>query len=152
MRTGKRENDKDETVAEEVAVMDYTAPGTETFTSSPEKGSGFVLHHVFRRLMEDEKKRVWADKDLNSLITPGNHSSEIVGTERLGSSWCESSSVLSNERAHIRRRWRNEFVTGVTTACLRNIENLTGSMPTVFSTPNSARSYANNLPSTSCWS
>jgi len=55
-------------------AVEYTAPGTETFTSSSEKGSGFVLHHVFRRLMEDEKKRVracgeddFADKMLSAL-------------------------------------------------------------------------------------
>ncbi len=87
-RTYKLENDKGKTVAEQVVVMEYTAPGTETFTSSSEKGSDFVLHHVFRRLMEREKERVRADKDPDSLITPENYTFEIVGTESIGSSNC----------------------------------------------------------------
>ena len=87
-RTYKVQNKKDKIVAEQVVVMEYTAPGTETFTSSSEKGSGFVLHHVFQRLMENEKKRVRADKDPDSLITPENYTFEMVGTERIGSSNC----------------------------------------------------------------
>jgi 6-phosphogluconate dehydrogenase (decarboxylating) len=39
-RTYMVENKKDKTVAEQVVVMEYTAPGTETFTSSSEEGSG----------------------------------------------------------------------------------------------------------------
>ena len=87
-RTYKIQNEKDTIVAEQVVVMEYIAPGTETFTSSSEKGSGFVLHHVFQRLMEDEKKRVGANKDPDSLITPENYILEIVWTERIGSSNC----------------------------------------------------------------
>jgi hypothetical protein len=79
-------NEKDEIVAEQIVVMEYTAPDTETFTSSSEKGSGFVLHHVFQRLMEDEKKRLRANKDPDRLITSENYTFEIVGTERIGSS------------------------------------------------------------------
>jgi hypothetical protein len=87
-RTYKVQNGKDKIVAEQVVVMEYTAPSTETFTSSSEKGSGFVLHHVFQRLMEDEKNRVRANKDPDSLITPENYTFEMVGTERIGSSDC----------------------------------------------------------------
>ena len=88
IRNYKLENDKGETVAEEAVVMEYTAPGTEAFTISSEKGSGFVLHHVFLRLMEDEQKRVRANKDPDSLITAENYTLEIVGTVRIGSSNC----------------------------------------------------------------
>jgi hypothetical protein len=87
-RTYKVQNGKDKIVAEQVVVMEYAAPGTETFTSSSEKGSKFVLHHVFRRLMEEEKQRIRADKDPDSLITPDNYTFEILGTERIGSSNC----------------------------------------------------------------
>ena len=87
-RTYKVQNEKDKIVAEQVVVMEYTAPGTDTFTSSSEQGSRYVLHHVFRRLMEDEKKRVRGDKDPDSLITPENYTFEIVGTERVDSSNC----------------------------------------------------------------
>lgn len=87
-RTYRIQNEKDKIIAEQVVAMEYDAPGTETFTSSSEKGSGFVLHHVFWRLMEDEKKRVRANKDPDSLITPENYTFEIVGTERIGSSNC----------------------------------------------------------------
>jgi hypothetical protein len=88
IRTYKVENDKDKTVAEEVVIMEYTAPGTEVFTSSSEKGSGFVLHHVFQRLMKDEEKRVRINKDPDSLITPENYTFERVGMDRIGSSDC----------------------------------------------------------------
>ncbi len=87
-RTYKVQNEKDKIVAEQVVVMEYTAPHTDTFTSSSEQGSRFVLHHVFRRLMEDEKKRVRDDKDPDSLITPENYSFEMIGTERIDSSNC----------------------------------------------------------------
>lgn len=87
-RTYKVKNQKDIIVAEQVVLMEYIAPDTDTFTSSSENGSGYVLHHVFRRLMEDEKKRVGADKDPNSLITPENYTFEVVGTERIDSSNC----------------------------------------------------------------
>ncbi|MFZ1205328.1 MAG: hypothetical protein WAN97_13515 [Candidatus Acidiferrales bacterium] len=231
----KVQNDKAKIVAEQVVIMEYAAPGTETFTSSSEKGSGFVLHHVFRRLMEDEKKRVRADKDPDSLITPENYTFEIVGTERIGSSNCsvvhavpkhkrtdlfegkiwidnkdfaivkitgrlaKSPSfwvkhvdflrnyqkidgfwLLSREEAvsairifgketltvdyrnyavngagatqsSFKNGRREEFVTGVKTAHLRNVQKLTGSMPTVFFTPNPTRFCAGNAPSISYW-
>jgi Outer membrane lipoprotein-sorting protein len=88
IRTYKVEDDKDKTVAEEVVVMEYTAPGTEAFTSSSEKGSGFVLHHVFQRLMKDEEKRVRINKDPDSLITPENYTFERVGMDRIGRTNC----------------------------------------------------------------
>jgi hypothetical protein len=87
-RTYKVQNEKDKIVAEQVVLMEYAAPGTETFTSSSEKGSEFVLHHVFQRLMEEEKQRVRSDKDPDSLITPDNYTFEIVGTEGIGSLNC----------------------------------------------------------------
>jgi len=97
-RTYKVQNEEDKIVAEQVVVMEYAAPGTEAFTSSSEKGSGFVLHHVFRRLMEDEKKRVRADKDPDSLTTPENYTFEIVGTERIGSSNCSVARAIPKHK------------------------------------------------------
>ncbi|HVC00217.1 MAG TPA: hypothetical protein VNJ12_12925 [Candidatus Dormibacteraeota bacterium] len=88
VRTYKVENDKDKILAEEVVVMEYMAPGTETFTSISEKGSGFVRHHVFQRLMKDEEKRVRVNKDPDSLITPANYTLKVVGMDRIGSSDC----------------------------------------------------------------
>ena len=87
-RTYKVQNQKNKIVAEQVVVMEYTAPNTETFTSSSAKGSGFVLHHIFQRLMENEKKRLRANKDRDSLISPENYTLEIVGTEVIGGSNC----------------------------------------------------------------
>ena len=81
-------------------LMEYTAPGTEAFTSSSEKGSGFVLHHVFLRLMQDEKKRVRANKDPDSLITPENYTLEVVGTVRIGSSDCSVVHAVPKRRAN----------------------------------------------------
>jgi hypothetical protein len=43
VRTYKLENDKDKIVAEEAVVVEYTAPATETFTTTSGKGSGFTL-------------------------------------------------------------------------------------------------------------
>lgn len=87
-RTYKVQNEKDNIVAEQVVLMEYIAPATETFTSASAKGSGFVLDHVFHRLMEDETKRVRANKDPDSLITPQNYSFQIIRTETIGSSDC----------------------------------------------------------------
>jgi len=87
-RTYNVHNAKNDIVAEQVVVMEFASPVTETFTTSSEKGSGFVLHHVFRRLMETEKRRLRANKDPDSLITPENYTLEIVGTERIGGSNC----------------------------------------------------------------
>jgi Outer membrane lipoprotein-sorting protein len=87
-RTYKVKNDKDKIVAEEAVLVEYKAPGSETFTSSSEKGSGFVLHHVFQRLMKDEEDRVRANKDPDSLINPQNYTFEIVGAEKIGDSDC----------------------------------------------------------------
>jgi len=61
-------------VAEEAVVVEYRAPTTEQFTTTAGKGSGFVLHHVFQRLMKAEEERVRVNKDPDSLITPENWS------------------------------------------------------------------------------
>ena len=88
VRTYKVENDKDKTLALEVVVMEYRAPGTKTFTPTSGKGSGFIRHHVFQRLMQSEAKRARANKDPDSLITPENYTLEIIGKDRIGSSDC----------------------------------------------------------------
>lgn len=88
VRTYKLENDKDKIVAEEAVVVEYRAPTTEKFTTTVGKGSGFVLHHVFQRLMKAEEERVRVNKDPDSLITPENYALEVVGTDRIGNSDC----------------------------------------------------------------
>ncbi len=88
VRTYKVKNAKDKTLAEEVVVMEYRAPGTETFTTNSGKGSGFIRHHVFQRLMQAEAKRARANKDPDSLITPENYTLEIIGKDRIGSFDC----------------------------------------------------------------
>jgi hypothetical protein len=88
VRTYKLENDKDKIVAEEAVVVEYRAPTTEKFTTTAGKGSGFVRHHVFQRLMKAEEERVRVNKDPDSLITPENYALEVVGTDRIGNSDC----------------------------------------------------------------
>ena len=88
VRTYKLENSKDKIVAEEVAGVEYRAPATETFTITSGKGSGFVRHRVFQRLMKVEEKRLQVNKDPDSLITPENYALEGVGTDRIGNSDC----------------------------------------------------------------
>ncbi|MGB2654404.1 MAG: hypothetical protein WA857_17790 [Candidatus Acidiferrum sp.] len=88
VRTYRVENDKDKLVAEEVVVMEYKAPATETFTSTSGKGSEFVRQHVFLRLMKGEQARIQVNKDPDSLITSENYTFEAVGTDRIGSSNC----------------------------------------------------------------
>lgn len=88
VRTYKLENDKDKIVAEEAVVVEYRAPTTEKFTTTAGKGSGFVRHHVFQRLMKAEEERIRVNKDPDSLITPENYALEIVGTDRIGNSDC----------------------------------------------------------------
>ena len=88
VRTYKLENGKDEIVAEEAVVVEYRAPATETFTTTSAKGSGFVRHRVFQRLMKVEEKRIRVNKDSDSLITPENYALDVVGTDRIGNSDC----------------------------------------------------------------
>ncbi len=87
-RTYQVENDKDKILAQEVVDMEYRAPGTETFTRNSAKGSGFILHEVFQRLMQHEAARVGANKDPDSLITPDNYTFEMVGTDQIAGSEC----------------------------------------------------------------
>ncbi|MGA9130371.1 MAG: outer membrane lipoprotein-sorting protein [Candidatus Sulfotelmatobacter sp.] len=75
-------------MAEEAVVVEYRAPTTERFTTTAGKGSGFVRHHVFQRLMKAEEERVRVNKDPDSLITPENYALEVVGTDRIGNSDC----------------------------------------------------------------
>jgi len=63
VRIYKLEDGKDKIVAEEAAGVEYTAPATETFTITSGKGSGFVRHRIFQRLMEVEEKRIRVNKD-----------------------------------------------------------------------------------------
>lgn len=88
VRTYKVENAKDMKLAEEVVAMEYSAPRTEMFAIRSEKGSGFIRHHVFQRLMKDEEDRVRADKDPDSLITPENYNLETIGNDRIGDYDC----------------------------------------------------------------
>lgn len=88
VRAYKLENDKDKIVAEEAVVVEYKAPTIETFTTTSEKGSGFVRHRIFQRLMKGEEKRVRVNKDADSLITPENYAFDVVGTDRIGNSDC----------------------------------------------------------------
>src|SRR5665213_983863 len=88
VRTYSVQNDKEMKLAEDVVAMKYSAPGTEMFTIRSEKGSGFIRHHVFQRLMKDEENRVRADKDPDSLIAPENYTLEIIGKDRIGDANC----------------------------------------------------------------
>ncbi len=88
VRTYRVKNDKGKLVAEEVVVMEYEAPATETFTSTSGKGSEFVRQHVFQRLMKGEETRIQVNKDPDTLITSENYTFEVVGTDRIGSSDC----------------------------------------------------------------
>ncbi len=88
VRIYKLENGKGKIVAEEAAGVEYRAPATETFTITSGKGSGFVRHRVFQRLMKVEEKRIRVNKDPDSLITPENYALEVVGKDRIGNSDC----------------------------------------------------------------
>ncbi|MFI5096765.1 MAG: hypothetical protein ACHQT6_02210 [Candidatus Acidiferrales bacterium] len=88
VRTYKVENDKNKILAEAVVVVEYKAPGTVTFTSTSGNGSGFVIHRVFQRLMDDEEKRIRINKDPDTLITPENYTLEVVGTDKVAGSVC----------------------------------------------------------------
>lgn len=88
VQTYKLEHSKTKALAEEVVNMQYTAPGTDTFAIASEKGSPFIRHHVFQRLIKDEEKRAKANKDPDSLISPKNYTFEIIGEERVGNSAC----------------------------------------------------------------
>ncbi len=88
VQTYKLEHTKSTALAEEVVNMQYTAPGTDTFAIASGAGSPFIRHHVFQRIIKDEEKRVKADSDPDSLISPKNYTFEIIGEDRIGSSEC----------------------------------------------------------------
>ncbi len=98
IRTYKVENGKEKIIAEEVVVVDYRAPRTETFTSTSRNGSGFVRHHVFQQLMKDEKNRAQVNKDPDSLITPDNYTLEVIGMDKIGSSDCSVVHLVPKRR------------------------------------------------------
>lgn len=88
VQTYKLEHTKSTALAEEVVNMQYTAPGTDTFAIASGEGSPFIRHHVFQRIIKDEEKRVKANSDPDSLISPKNYTFEIIGEDRIGSSEC----------------------------------------------------------------
>ncbi len=98
IRTYKVENGKEKVIAEEVVVVDYKAPKTETFTSTSGNGSGFVRHHVFQRLMKNEKNRLQINKDPDSLINPDNYTLEAIGIDKIGSSDCSVVHLVPKRR------------------------------------------------------
>jgi hypothetical protein len=81
-------NDKGRTLASEAVLMEYSAPGTETFTTRAGEGSLYIRSHVFERLMKFEAEKVRTRKDQDSLITPENYTLEVVGRDNVGSSEC----------------------------------------------------------------
>ncbi len=87
-RTYSVVNGKHRVVAEEVATVKYSAPGAETFTTNSAKGSRFVRNHVFLRLLNAEVKRLRANSDPDSLITPENYNLQTVGMDKIGGSDC----------------------------------------------------------------
>lgn len=88
VQTYKLEHTKSTALAEEVVNMQYTAPGTDTFAIASGAGSPFIRHHVFQRILKDEEKRVKANSDPDSLISPKNYTFEIIGEDHIGSSEC----------------------------------------------------------------
>lgn len=99
IRTYKMENDKHRVLAREVVAMQYTAPETKTFSIVSASGSGFIRHHVFQRLREDEEKRLRSKKDdPDGLITPENYTMVVVGTEPIGGFDCLVVHVLPRRK------------------------------------------------------
>lgn len=88
IRDYKVTNSKGKNLAKETVLMDYTAPHTETFTTKSKSGSRFVRTHVFRRLMDFERKRRRLSEDRSSLITAQNYDLKVLGGERIGKSEC----------------------------------------------------------------
>lgn len=88
VRTYTVEDDKGKTLAEEVAVMEYKAPGTKTFTTTSANGSTFIRGHVFKQLMKREAERESSRQDRDISITPLNYDFEMLGQEQVGSTCC----------------------------------------------------------------
>ncbi|MFY9689188.1 MAG: hypothetical protein WA369_11240 [Candidatus Acidiferrales bacterium] len=88
VRTYQVVNHKGKLLAEEVVAVDYASPSTENFKVTSAKGSEFIRHHVFRRLIAREAKRIRAGGDGDGLINPENYTLEMVGTDQLADSAC----------------------------------------------------------------
>jgi len=98
VQTYKLEHTEGTAFAEEVVNMQYTAPRTDTFAIASGAGSPFVRHHVFQRMLKDEEKRVKANNDPDSLISPKNYTFEIIGEDHIGSSECTVVHAIPNRR------------------------------------------------------
>ena len=65
--------------AELVASMRFVAPSTKTFTTTSEKGVGWIHKRVFRRLMDAEREAAaLATERTGSAIAPANYTAQRV--------------------------------------------------------------------------
>jgi hypothetical protein len=88
VRTYEVRNGKGKLSAQEVVRMDYRAPDKKVFEKIQEKGSGFVRHHVFERLMKSESEAAYGKEHHDSALTPANYAFTLVGEEDLGPYHC----------------------------------------------------------------
>jgi len=98
VRTYKVEDDKGKALAEEVVVMEYKKPGTETFTTTSADGSAFIRGHVFKQLMKREAGRARGRHDQDSSITPDNYTFETLGQEQVGTVHCTVVHAIPNRK------------------------------------------------------
>ena len=74
--------------AQTVVYMEYRAPDNKKFEKTSEKGSGFVRHMVFDRLMDSEGETASGKEHRDSALTSANYEFHLVGEEDIGTHHC----------------------------------------------------------------
>ncbi len=88
VRTYEVRSNRGKLYAQQIVRIDYRAPGTKTFMTTFEEGSGLVRHMVFKRLIESETETAAGKQHHDSSITPANYSFELLGEQQVGPYYC----------------------------------------------------------------
>jgi hypothetical protein len=67
--------------AELIVEARYQAPGSKSFTTISQSGSGWVVSHVFKRLLETEKDATDEKSQASTALSKENYEFELLGQE-----------------------------------------------------------------------
>ncbi len=69
--------------ADLVVHVQYDAPNQKQFTIISQSGSGLLVNHVLKKLLETEKEASSAESQARTAVTEDNYSFELIGKEDL---------------------------------------------------------------------
>src|SRR5271165_5896499 len=70
--------------ADLVVQVQYDAPDQKQFTIVSQSGSGLLVNHVLKKLLETEKEAANAESQARTAVTEANYSFELIGKGDLG--------------------------------------------------------------------